>query len=191
MESLLFAALGVEFDKVAGNVLDFGLSAVFQLFPGTRTQLIQTRSLALLPFVLGNLVQGVNGDKDNVFILIDQFHHFLRRVAIRNTHQSGETSHTVVGMYHIIARRELIELFQTQGDLSAASFIALQVVLVETVEQLMVGKDAETQSVIGKSLVQGTLYGGKGDVVSTVVEDSPDAVGLLLAVATYIQVVSE
>ena len=79
-------------------------------------------------------------NKYHIFILIDQFHDLLCRISVRNTYQTGKTSHTMIGMYHIITGGELIQLFQRKGDLSRTGFITLQVIFMETVEQLVIGE---------------------------------------------------
>ena len=186
LETLLLAALRVEFYQVAGNILYLRLGAVFQLLPGSGAELVEAGRFTLLSLVLGNLVQRVDGDKHHIFVLIDNLHHLLRGVTVGDTYQSGKTPHTVVGMHHIVAGGELVQLLQAQGHLAAACLVALQVILVKAVEQLMVGKDADTQSVVGKAFVQRPFHGGKGYVVSTVLKDGTDAVSLFQAVAAYV-----
>ena len=73
-------------------------------------------------------------NKNYIFILINQFHHFLRCITVRNTHQSGKASHTMIGMYHIISRCKLIQLFQTQSDLATTCFITFEIIFMKTVE---------------------------------------------------------
>ena len=187
LKTFLLAPLRIELYQVAGYILNLGLGTVFQFLPCAGTQLVEAGSFAFFAFVLGNLMQRMDGDKDHIVILIDQTHHFLRRISVGNTHQSRKTSHAVVGMHHVISGSKLIQLFQAQSHLAAAGFIAFQVVFVKTVEQLVVGKDAETQSIVGKALVQGTLNGGKGDVISPVFKDSADTVGLFQTVTAYIK----
>ena len=186
LEALLLAALGVQLDEVAGNVLNLLLRAVLQLLPSPRAQLVQAGRLALLALVFGHFVQGVDGDEHHVVVLIDQLHHLLRGVAVGDAHQSGKAPHAVVGVHHVVAGGELVQLLQGKGHLAAACLVALEVILMEAVEQLVVGEDAEVQGVVGKAFVQGLVDGGEGDAVAPVVEDGADAVGLLAAVATYI-----
>ena len=50
----------------------------------------------------------------------------------------------------------------------------------------MVGKDAKAQCSVGKTLMQGTLHGGKLYVIPPVLEDSLDTVCLLGTVTTDI-----
>ena len=51
----------------------------------------------------------------------------------------------------------------------------------------MVGKDAETQRIVGKTLMQVRQSGCEGDIISPVFKDSADTVGLLQTVAAYIE----
>ena len=131
-------------------------------------------------------MQGVYGDEDHVVVLIDELHHLLCGVAIRDAHQAGKAAHAMVGMHHVVAGSELVQLLQRESHLAATCLVALEVVLVEAVEKLVVGEDAQAQCVVGKALVQGLLHRGEGDAVSPILEDGADAVCLLLAVATYI-----
>ena len=181
--AFLLTALRIEADEVAGNVFYLLLGAVFQLFPSASAQLVQPGCLAFLAFILGYLVQGVYGYKYNIVVLIDQFHDLLSGVAVWDTYKPCETAYTVVGVYYIVARAELVELLERQGHLATAGTVALEVVLVKTVEQLVVGEDAQVQGVVGKAFVQGTVYGSELYVVAPFFEDVVQAVGLFLAVA--------
>ena len=73
-------------------------------------------------------------NKYHIIILKNQFQDFLRSISIRNTHQTGETSDTMIRMHHIIARSKLVQFFQGKGHLSRTGFITLQIILMETVE---------------------------------------------------------
>ena len=187
MKAFLFAPLRVELYQVAGYIFNLGLGAVLQFLPRAGSQLVETGSFAFFAFVFGNLVQRVDGDKDHVVILIDQTHHFLRSVSVGNTYQSRKTPNAVVSVHHVISGGKLVQLLQAQSHLATAGFIAFQVVFMETVEKLVVGKDAETQRIVGKTLVQGTFNGCEGDIISPVFKNSADTVGLLQTVAAYIE----
>ena len=131
-------------------------------------------------------MEGVDGDEHDVIVLVHQLHHLLGGVAVGDAHQAREASHTVVGMYHVVTWGELVQLLQRQGYLATTGFVALEVVLVETVEELVVREDTEAERIVGEAFVQGFLHGGEDDIVAPVLEDSPQAVGLLGAVTTYI-----
>ena len=71
-------------------------------------------------------------------------------------------SYAMVNVYHIVAHLKLAYLLQCECHLSAARLVALEVVFMETVEYLVVCKEAHLHVVVGKSLVQGFLDGGEG-----------------------------
>ena len=178
--------MGVEADEVTRNVLDFFLGPVLQLLPRPGAQFVEAGRLAVLSLILGYLVEGVDGDEHDVVVLVHQLHHLLGGVAVGDAHQACEAAHAVVGMYHVVAGRELVQLLQRQGNLTATGFVALEVVLMEAVEELVVREDTEAERIVGEAFVQGLLHRGKDDVVAPVLEDGPQAVGLLGAVTTYI-----
>ena len=57
---------------------------------------------------------------------------------------------------------------------------------MKAVEQLMIGEETEAQGVVHESFMQGTFHGSEGNVVTSILEDCSDAVGLFGAVATNI-----
>ena len=114
-KAFLLTTLRIQLNQIAGNILDFGFCTLFQFLPCPRSQLIKAGSFALLTFIFRDLMQRMNRDKHHILILKNQFQNFLRSISIRNTHQSGKTSDTVVRMHHIITRSKLIQFFQGQG----------------------------------------------------------------------------
>ena len=111
-EAFFLLAQRIEFDEVAGNVLDFRLRPVLDFLPGTGAQLTDTGRFSFLAFVFRYLVQGVDGHKDHIVILINQLDDFLGGIAVRDSYQSGKLTDTMVDMHHIVARFKLIQLFQ-------------------------------------------------------------------------------
>ena len=79
----------------------------------------------------------------------------------RHPNQSAELTDAVVDVDDVVAYLKLLYLLERQGYLAAAGTVALEVVLMETVEDLMVGKHAELQVVVGKALVQRLFDGGE------------------------------
>ena len=73
--------------------------------------------------------------------------------------QSAKLTDAVIDMYHIVAHLKLLNLLQRQCHLSTSCLIGAQVVLMETVEYLVVGKDTEFLVVIRKPLMQRLLDG--------------------------------
>ena len=187
LKTFFFTPLRIEFYQIAGYILNLGLGTVFQFLPGTGSKFVETRRFALFSFVFGNLMQRMNRDKNHIVILVNQTHHFLRSISIGNTYQSSETSHTMVCMHYVISGSKLIQFLQAQGYLTATGLVAFQIVFMETVEQLVIGKDTETQSIIRKTFMQSALYGCKRDVISPVFKDSTNTFGLLQTVTAYIK----
>ena len=58
-------------------------------------------------------------------------------------------------MDDVVACLYLVQLLERQGEFARACPLALEVVLVESVKNLMVGKDAHLEVVVDKSLMQG------------------------------------
>ena len=65
-------------------------------------------------------------------------------------------------MHHEVANLKLLDLLQCQSHLATAGLVALEIVFMETVEDLVVGKHADTQVVVGKTLVESLLNGSEG-----------------------------
>ena len=57
-------------------------------------------------------------------------------------------------MHHEVANLELLDLLQRERHLTATGLVALQVVLMETVEDLMIGKETDAEVVVGKALME-------------------------------------
>ena len=96
----------------------------------------------------------VDTHENNIFILINQLDNFLRRIAIRQADKSCKPSDTMVGMHNEVAGLELVQLFQSQCHLTSPCLVTFQIIFVETVEYLMIGKETTTQRIIGKPFMQ-------------------------------------
>ena len=131
-------------------------------------------------------MEGVDADEDDVVVLVDQLDCFLHLAVHFGADQSAELSDAVVDVDDVVAGRELVQLFQREGELAAPCLVAFKVELVEAVEQLMVREEADAQRLVGETFVYRLVDGGEGEVVSPVLEDRADAGGLLLYVAQYI-----
>ena len=101
---------------------------------------------------------------DGAPTLIDDFDHLLVRVALWHTHQSSKLANTMIDMHDIVAYLKLLYLLQRQGNLATTGLIRAQIILVETIENLMVGKDTKLQIVIGKAFVERAFYAVEQDV---------------------------
>ena len=93
-------------------------------------------------------------------------------------------------MHYIVARLKLTELLERDSHLTTARLVATQVILVETVEDLMVGEACHAHRRVGKSPVNGLVYRHEGYVTSTLLEDGLQALRLLGAVGEDIELVA-
>ena len=84
---------------------------------------------------------------------------FMIGVADGHTHQTAKLAYTVIDMHNKVARLHFLQLFHSECHLARTRSVALEVVLVVSVEYLMVGEEAQAQVVIGKSLVQSMVDG--------------------------------
>ena len=170
-KTTLAATLGVKFDQVARNVLDMFLRALLQALPLTSAKGTQARGLAaVLRLVFRHLIQGVNRDVDSIATLVDDLNHLLILLAVGcwllavsywHTHQTAELADAVIHMHYIVAYLELLDFLQRQRHLATTRLVALEVVLMETVKDLMVGQEAGTGVSINKALVQRMVDGHK------------------------------
>ena len=92
----------------------------------------------------------------------------------------------MIRMHHIIARSKLVQFFQGKGHLSRTGFITLQIILMETVENLMVGEKARLEVVVSKPGMQSTVHGSKVDTRSLFRENGSQPIGLFGRIGQYI-----
>ena len=142
------------------------------------------RLLTLLSLVLGHLVQGVDGYKHHIVILVNDLNLLLIPVTLRHTHQTAELAHAVIHVNHIIAYLELLQLLERKRHLSVAGTLAAQVILVVSVKYLMISKEA------GKSLMQRLADGLKLYVLAALGKDIVQALALLGVIGQYIDSVT-
>ena len=102
--------------------------------------------------------------------------------------QSAELTDTMIDVHHVVAHLKLLNLLQRQGHLTASGLVGTQVILMETVEYLVVGKDADPLVVIDESCMERLLHRLKTD--STLFgKDILQALQLLDAVCQDIKLV--
>ena len=99
---------------------------------------------------------------DAIAMLIEDLDHlliglFALGVGDRHAHQPTELTHTMIDMHHKVANLELLDLLQRERHLTTTGLVALEVVFMETIEYLMVGKETDTQVVVSKTLVEGLI----------------------------------
>ena len=105
----------------------------------------------------------MDGHVNGAPTIIDDLDHLLIGVALGHTHQSTKLTDTMINMHDIVAYLKLLYLLQCQGYLATTRLIRAQIILVETIENLMVGKDAKLQVVVGKAFVESAFYAIKQD----------------------------
>ena len=105
----------------------------------------------------------MNRDEHRGIVFIDQFYHLLRLAVHGGGNQSTELRDAVVGVHHIVAHLQLVNLFQGDDGFPTAGVLARECHAVETLEYLMVGVAANLQPVIHKPLMQYAFHGDKGD----------------------------
>ena len=131
-------------------------------------------------------MQGVYAHKDDVVVLVGELDDLLHLAVDFGANQSAESADTVVDVHDVVAHLDLVELFEREGQFARPGMVAFQRILVEAVENLVVGKTTYFQVVVDESLVQGFQHGGKGDGFAPLLEDGLQALNLFLAVAEYV-----
>ena len=63
----------------------------------------------------------------------------------------------MIDMHHIVANLKLLNLLQREGHLTTTGLVALQVVLMEAVEDLMISKDANAEVFVSEPLMKGAV----------------------------------
>ena len=130
----------------------------------------------------------MDADIDGVATLVDDLDHLLETTVLQwHPDQSAKLADTVVHMHHIVAHLELLNLLQCQGHLATAGLVALEVVLVESVEDLMVCKQAEACIHIDKTFVEGLVNRDKLDALLHLGKDVLQSLLLLGAVCQDIE----
>lgn len=110
-------------------------------------------------------MEGVYGDIDCVVIAVDDFYHLLHDVSLWHSDESAEASDAMVDVDNVVADFELLKFFECQCYFAVACFVVFEVVLVEAVEDLVVGEKGSFSVVVDESFVDGVVYGGEKDVV--------------------------
>ena len=87
---------------------------------------------------------------DFYHLLETRFSGFSGKCGILNghPHQSAELTDAMIDVHHVVAHLKLLNLLQRQRHLAAAGLVALQVVFVETVENLVVCEEAEPEVMV-------------------------------------------
>src|SRR5574344_1853117 len=105
----------------------------------------------------------MDGYIHDVVIGIYDFQHRLKSVSVGHTHQPRKLTHAMIHMDDEVARLKLIKLLDGKRHLAAPCLVGAQIVLTETVEYLMVGKDAHLTVIVRVASVQRPVHSGKLD----------------------------
>ena len=100
----------------------------------------------------------MNGDIDEVVVLIGDFHHLLHHSVEWYAHHSSKSSDPMVNMYHIIAIFELLDFLERERHLSSSGLIAPDAVVMEAFKNLMVSENGDFSITVDKSLMHGAFH---------------------------------
>ena len=109
-------------------------------------------------------MQRVNAHKDESAIRIIDSDFLLHHAILIHTHKTAKTSYSVVNMNHIIAWLKLLYLLESESHLTLVCLVRLQVILVESVKYLMVGKVASLVYIVYKAFVDSLANRFKHDL---------------------------
>ena len=87
-------------------------------------------------------------------MLVDDAYHLLIAIAAGNAQQSSKFADAIIHMHQEVTILHFLNLFHGESHLASTSTVALEIVFMETVEYLMVGKEASMKVVIDKSFMQ-------------------------------------
>ena len=122
-------------------------------------------------------------------MLIGDLDHLLITVALGHPHESTELADTMIHMHHIVANLKLLDLLQRKCHLTTAGLIALQVVLMETVEDLMIGEETDTEIIVSKAFVEGLIYWRKDNILSHFGKDILQTLVLFLTIGEDVDLI--
>ena len=131
----------------------------------------------------------MDGDEEQVAVLVDELDDLLIAVvavgilADGHVYEAAELGDAVIDVDDVVADVELHQFLDAHGNLARTCTVGTQTVLVEAVEDLVVGKVALEAVVVDESLMDGTRDADELEVFASVLEDGLDAVELLGRVA--------
>ena len=112
------------------------------------------------------------------------------RIGDRHTHQTTKLTYAVINMHHKVANLKLLNLLQRERHLTTAGLIALEVVFMETVEDLVIGKEADAEVIVGKAFVKRFFYRCEDNIPSHFGKDILQAFVLFLTVGEDIDLIA-
>ena len=153
-EAGLSLALGIERNQVAGNVLDLVLGLLLELAPGRRPQLADGGLHAVLAPIFADAVERVDADEERIVVAEDEADRLVRAAVLFGVHKAGEAPDAVVDVDHIVAGVEARQVLERQRLLSRAHLFIAQRIFMVSLENLMVGIEAQLLHRVHKSAVQ-------------------------------------
>ena len=78
----------------------------------------------------------------------------MRGLIDGNTDEAPETPYAMIHVDNVVADLKLLQLLQRQRHLAGTGTIAAEAVLMEAVENLMVGEQAYLQGIVSKSRME-------------------------------------
>ena len=169
---------GVQLQQVVGNLLDSALGFLLRLRPGVGAELVDFRLGAFLAAVLGNAMQAVNADVEDVASAVRQPDGFLHFAIDLHLVQAAKLPDAVVDVHHKITH------FQRHQFLDGERLFVLpepflQSEAMVTLKHLVVGVHKNLQVLVHKALAQldgdGLVGHGFLTVFELVVKDVVDA----------------
>ena len=92
--------------------------------------------------------------EDCVAVAVDEFDHLLRFAVHTGGHQSSELANAVIGVHHVVAHLQLVELLECEYRLAAACIVRTERNAMVTLEDLMIGVAGNLARMIHPSAVQ-------------------------------------
>ena len=189
----LLLTLRVESNKIAGDILHLRLHTVFHPLPRTCTQSVQSWSLSFPTLVLRYFIECMNGHIYDVVILIENLDHLLHLPIGRHSYQSTKLTHTMIDMYHVVTHLKLLNLLQRECHLTSAGFIALEAILVITIEQLVIGEVTLFGFMVDKASMNGNRHRieyHESTTLAVCIEDFLQTTYLLIVIGKDIECIS-
>ena len=191
-KTLFLSALGIELYQIAGNILDALLGFLLQSLPRTRSECAQAWWFARVGTpVFADFIERMDAHIHLVVVLIDDAYHLLIAVAGGHAHQTAEFADTKIHMNNEVTGLHLLEFLHGERHFSGTRTVALEVVFVETVENLMVGEATQLERIVGKPFVkrfvhrlEANVFGGRAIHIG---KDVAQALRLLFAVGQDVE----
>ncbi len=107
--------------------------------------------LAIPTLVARDTVQRVYIHKQHIAIAIDELEGLMYLAVLVDFNQSSETSHTVVDVYDIVARFQLVQF--RHRHLLIATNLSVDAITLVAVKELMIGVTLHLHGMVDKALM--------------------------------------